>query len=219
MHFDVSTRGGFESNEVHRMNLCSLMQKLVKSVLTIGSWLTPNNCTCIPGYRIPVSTHKLPVALHVRLLEICRKPTQILCVGQNCMGAKAQAVLIPMSQKRQQDRYVVLQICTSEVIVNHPRSGKEFLESIGTNGHSDAQSNWPPHGISPPYPIFKTKSLVVVNAKTPCRIQIGRHRGQLSGRLTSSLNKPVLGNSGVGHGFLCSECFAHHHQHGRLRVQ
>ena len=49
-----------------------------------------NDRTCVPSDLLAVSTDGLPVALHVRLLEICRKPAQIFGIRQDDMRPMPQ---------------------------------------------------------------------------------------------------------------------------------
>ena len=102
--------------------------------------------------------------------------------------------------------------------IHRTRPLQERLETLASNGHRNAHTHGPPHGVPASHPIFKPKGLGIFDAKGPSGLQIGRNRNQLSAQVCMATFKPCLGQGGIGHGLLRCEGFAHDHKHGRRGV-
>ena len=201
------------------MHLRALVEQLQKRMLAVRAGLSPNDRTCVPCNLLAVSSNGFPIALHVRLLKVCWQSAQIFGVRQDDMRPMPQKVLIPVAQKRQQNGQVVLKWCLFKMPVDTPCACQKVQESLRAEGHGNAQSNRPPHGIAPSNPILKTESLRIRHAECPGPFQVGGHRSHLCFRVPSPSNQPILGNGRIRHGFLCREGLAHHHEHGGPRIQ
>ena len=87
-----------EGDEVARDQLRPLMDQLIKRVLAVGARLAPVDR---PGLVIdfgPVERDVLAVALHRQLLEVGREALQVLLVGQNGDGLRAEEIAVPDRQ-------------------------------------------------------------------------------------------------------------------------
>ena len=51
----------FESDELKRYNVSSLMQKLIEGMLSVGSWLTEDNRSCHIIYRLTKTVYGFTV--------------------------------------------------------------------------------------------------------------------------------------------------------------
>src|ERR1700722_1394469 len=75
----------------------TLMDQLINSMLAVRSGFAPDHRPRGPGNRVAVPVDALPIALHISLLEICRKTVHILIIRQNrlCLGAEEVGVPKP----------------------------------------------------------------------------------------------------------------------------
>ena len=98
------TRAGCEVGLVLRLythdkvawdDLCSLVDQLVKGVLPVCSGLAPDNRPCAPLCEGAVGHAALSVTLHVCLLQVCRKPVEVLVVGEHCDRLASEKVVVP----------------------------------------------------------------------------------------------------------------------------
>src|SRR5271157_368822 len=82
-------------DEVARDEPGSLVNELIERVLAVGSRLAPIDWTGLMGDFLPVNHDVLAIAFHGQLLEICREPFQVLLVGQDRRGLRAEKVVVP----------------------------------------------------------------------------------------------------------------------------
>src|SRR5580704_10245971 len=73
----------------------SLMDQLIKRVLAVGSGLSPIDRSGVTGDGFTIERHMLSVALHGQLLEIGRKPLQILLVRKHADRLRAEEIVVP----------------------------------------------------------------------------------------------------------------------------
>src|SRR5690606_8419197 len=73
----------------------SLVNKLVKRMLSVSSGLSPHDWPCVVRNCFPVSVHAFPVTLHITLLEISRKTMHILIVRKNSFGFSIKKISVP----------------------------------------------------------------------------------------------------------------------------
>src|SRR5215468_12545796 len=76
----------------------SLVDQLVKRMLTVGSRLAPIDGTGIGIDPLTIESHMLAVTLHRQLLEVSRKALEILLVGQHRHGLRTEEVVVPDGQ-------------------------------------------------------------------------------------------------------------------------
>src|SRR5690349_14618920 len=85
-------------NEIAWDDLRALMDQLIKSMLPIRSRLSPDHRAGGIRNRLVVAIHILSIALHIPLLEIRRKPVQVLIIWQNGFGTGTKKIGIPDAQ-------------------------------------------------------------------------------------------------------------------------
>src|SRR5215468_7730688 len=96
----------------------SLVDQLVKRMLTVGSRLAPIDGTGIVVDFFTTESHMLAVAFHGQLLQISRKALEILLIGQNRHGLCAEEVVIPDGQEAHEHRQVALKWRGAEMFVH-----------------------------------------------------------------------------------------------------
>src|SRR5262245_40479921 len=96
----------------------SLMNQLVKRMLTIGSRLPPIDWTRIVIDPLTIESHMFAVALHGQLLQISRKALEILLIGQHGHGLRAEEVVVPDRQEAHEHRQIALKGRGTEMFVH-----------------------------------------------------------------------------------------------------
>lgn len=71
------------SQEIAGNDLSSLMDQLIKSVLAVGSRLSPNDGTGLVIHLETLVINVLAVGLHVSLLEVGGEAVHVLIIGKN----------------------------------------------------------------------------------------------------------------------------------------
>src|SRR5262245_7147707 len=84
-----------EADEVTGDEPRTLVDELVEGVLTVGPRLAPVDWGGVVVHLHTVKGDVLTVALHRELLQVGRKPFEILVVGENCDGLRAKKVAVP----------------------------------------------------------------------------------------------------------------------------
>ena len=77
------------------ISLRALMDQLVERVLTVGAGLAPIDRSGLIVDARAVERDAFAVALHGELLQIRREALQVLVVGQNGNGLRAEEVVVP----------------------------------------------------------------------------------------------------------------------------
>src|SRR5262245_54110863 len=86
----------------------SLVDQLVKRMLTIGSRLPPIDGTGIAIDPLTIESHMFAVAFHGQLLQISRKALEILLIGQHRHGLRTEEVVVPDGQEAHEHRQIAL---------------------------------------------------------------------------------------------------------------
>src|SRR5580704_6533561 len=84
-----------ESNEIARYEARTLMDELVERMLAVGSRFAPKDRSGVVIDPRAFERDVLAVTLHGELLEIRRKPLQILFVGQYSDRLGAEEIVVP----------------------------------------------------------------------------------------------------------------------------
>ncbi|MNT52804.1 hypothetical protein D3C72_1898450 [compost metagenome] len=58
------------SDKITWYQFCSLVDQLIKSMLSVCSRFTPNDRSCLVVYTLAIPVYIFPIALHIPLLEI-----------------------------------------------------------------------------------------------------------------------------------------------------
>src|SRR5262245_62044945 len=104
-------------NEVAWNNLCSLVNQLVKRMLSVGSRFTPDHWSCRIIHFIAVAVNILTIAFHISLLKICCKAMHVLIVGEDGFCSCFKEIAIPYTDKCHQHRYIFLKLSFPEMFI------------------------------------------------------------------------------------------------------
>src|SRR5215469_17275373 len=104
-----------KSDEVTRNEARALMYQLIERVLAVGPRFTPVDGTCVTVDCFPIERDMLPVALHGQLLQIGRKPFQVLFIRQYSNGVCAEEIVVPHRQQAHENREIGLEWSCAEV--------------------------------------------------------------------------------------------------------
>lgn len=66
------------------------------------------------------------------LLEVCSKPVHVLVIGQQSVVLSMEEVDVPDPQQRQQDRGILVQGGSAEVVVLQQRTSFTFMLSVSS---------------------------------------------------------------------------------------
>src|SRR5271157_4030718 len=93
------------------------MDQLIKSVLSIGARLSPNNGACRIIDHFTLTIYTLTIAFHVTLLEVCREVYEILVVWQNRVSLSTKEVAVPDTKQAHNDRNIIFEWCCTKMLV------------------------------------------------------------------------------------------------------
>ena len=110
------------------------MDQLIERVLAVGPRLAPVDGAGIVIDRRPFERDMFAVALHRQLLQICRKPLQVLLIWQNCHRLCAEEVVVPDGEKSHQHRQIALERSAAEVFVHLVKAIQHGAEILRTDG-------------------------------------------------------------------------------------
>src|SRR5471030_131563 len=102
-------------DKVTRNDFGSLMNQLIERVLTVSTWLTPNDWAGLIVHWIAVTVNVFTVGFHVALLEVSGKAVHVLVIWQDSFGFGAVEIVVPDTDQRQQNGQVLLQIGRAHV--------------------------------------------------------------------------------------------------------
>src|ERR1700742_5219001 len=103
------------SNKITRDHQRSLMDELIERMLPVRTWFPPNYRTRMPANRLSIPVHTLPVAFHIPLLEIGRKPVHILVIRKDRLGLRSKEIRIPQPDQRHRHRDILLKFRRPEM--------------------------------------------------------------------------------------------------------
>src|SRR5690606_33359762 len=81
--------------KITRNQFSSLVNKLIKSMLSVCSWLSPDNWPCLIINTLAITINVLTIAFHISLLEICREAMHVLVIRQNSLSFRIKEIIIP----------------------------------------------------------------------------------------------------------------------------
>src|SRR5690606_31442602 len=82
-------------DEVARNQLGTLMDKLIKGMLSVGAGLAPDDGPGLVIHRMAFAVYVFAIALHITLLEISGKAVQVLVVGEDSLCFGIEEVVVP----------------------------------------------------------------------------------------------------------------------------
>src|SRR5262249_17905631 len=153
-----------ESDEITRNKPRSLVDQLVKRMLTVGSRLAPIDGTCIVVDFFTTESYMLAVAFHGQLLQISRKALEILLIGKNRHGLCAEEVVVPKRQESHQHRQVALKRSGAEMFVHLMEAIQNGAEVIRADRNHRRKADRRIHRIAPADPVPETEHVGCINA-------------------------------------------------------
>src|SRR5262249_37023342 len=112
----------------------SLVDQLVKRMLTVGSRLPPIDGTGIVIDPLTIESHMFTIAFHGQLLQISRKALEILLIGQHGHGLCAEEVVVPDGQEAHEHWQIPLKGRGAEMFVHLMEAIQHGAEVIRTDG-------------------------------------------------------------------------------------
>mmetsp|Transcript_9105 Transcript_9105/g.15829 ORF Transcript_9105/g.15829 Transcript_9105/m.15829 type:complete len:501 (-) Transcript_9105:206-1708(-) len=208
--------------EIAGDHLCSLMNELIKRVLSIRSWLSPNDGTRLDIASLAIFGNVLSITFHISLLEVRRESVHVLIVGEDGQGFRLMKVIVPESDQRQGQRQVILGIGIQKVLIHGMRSRVHLHPVIESEAKRNWRTNGRPEGVATSHPIPKSEHVVGINTE-------GRHGGGIGGKGGKVLGhaallslviiqQPLLGRSGICHGLLRREGLGRNEEEGALGI-
>src|SRR6476619_7599114 len=85
----------------------ALVYQLIKGMLAVSAWLSPDNRARGPSYLLPVAIHMLAIALHITLLKIRRKTMHVLIVRKYGFRLNPEEINVPQADERHQYRNIL----------------------------------------------------------------------------------------------------------------
>src|SRR5262249_51454029 len=143
----------------------SLVDQLVKGMLTVGSRLAPIDGTGIVIDPVTIESHMLTVALHCQLLQISWKPLQVLLVRKNRDGFCAEEVVVPDGQEAHEHRQVVLKGRGAEMFVHLMETIQHGAEIIRADRNHCRRPNARTQRIAPADPVPEPEHIGCINAE------------------------------------------------------
>src|SRR5215813_14177738 len=119
----------------------SLVDQLVKRMLTVGSRLPPIDWTRIVIDPLTIESHMFAVALHGQLLQISRKALEILLIGQHGHGLRAEEVVVPDRQETHEHRQIALKGRGTEMFVHLMETIQHGAEVIRADSKHGREPN------------------------------------------------------------------------------
>src|SRR6266542_3140596 len=143
----------------------SLMDQLVKRMLTVGSRLAPIDGTGIVIDFFAIERHMFAVALHRQLLQISRKALEILLIGQDRHGLCAEEIVVPHAQEAHEHRQVALEGSGSEMLVHLVKAVQHGAEVIRPYGKHRREADGRVHGIASADPVPEAEHVGGIDAE------------------------------------------------------
>ena len=168
-----------KTDEVCRDQTCSLMDQLIKCMLTIGSRFSPNDGAGRIINGLSLAINRLTVALHIQLLQIGREPCQILVVWQHGITVGSVTIGVKNPNQCHQYREIPPERCRTEVLIHRLITGQQPLVIRHPDGNHQRKPNGRRQRIPPSYPIPKAEHVGRVNTKFSHFRSIGAHRNKM----------------------------------------
>src|SRR5690606_28882604 len=160
-------------DEVARNQLGTLVDELIKGMLAVGARLAPNDGAGLVIHRIAFAVHVFAVTFHIALLEVRRKPMQILVVGEDSLCFGVEKVVVPHAKQRHDNRDVLFKRRFPEMGVARVGPLEQLLEVFVTDAEYNGKSDSTPQRIPAAYPIPKLEHILRIDTKVGNGFSIG----------------------------------------------
>src|SRR6266481_3027667 len=145
--------GPAKCDEVAGNQLRALVDELVKRMLPVGSGFAPEDGSRLIIDRSPVKRHMLAVRLHRELLQISRKPLEVLIVGKDADGLRTKKIVVPDSEQTHQNGQVPVERRGAKMFVYRVEAGKHRAEVVRTNRDHRRKTDRRVHRITSSHPV------------------------------------------------------------------
>ena len=199
----------------------TLVDQLVKSVLAVGAGLTPDDGAGFVVDGVAVAVDAFAVGLHVPLLEVGREAVEVLIVGKDRFGFRAEEVGVPDADQGQADGQVILQRSGAKMLVHALHPVEEAGEVVKADRQGDAQADGGGEAVAATDPVPETKDVIGRDPKFLSALDVGGQGGEVPGNVgfaTAVVVEPLAGGAGVGHRFLGREGLGGDEEERRFRV-
>ena len=143
----------------------TLMDQLVERVLAVGAGLAPVDRTGLIVHVLAGHRDMLAVRLHRELLQIGRKPLQVLFIRQDRHRLGVEEVRIPDRQQAQQHRQVLLERRRLEVHVHRVEAGQQLIEVIRADRDHRRKPDRRIHRVASADPVPKAEHILGIDAE------------------------------------------------------
>ena len=208
--------------EIRRDKLRSLMKQLKKGMLAIRSRFTPNHRSGRILHDCALAGHTLPIALHVSLLQVRRKPVKVLVVGEDGMARDAKEIDVPDPDQCEKYRAFFSIGLVRKMLIHRMCAGKEFFKSVHADCERDGKPYSRPERVSPAHPIPKCKHVFRIDAKLFYFPRIRREGNKMAGNTGFCPpfgQEPLFCREGVGESLLRGKRFGRYNKECRLGIQ
>jgi len=124
-----------EGDEVAGDHAGALVDELVETMLAVRAGLAPVDRAGVGVHAGAVEFHRLAIALHRELLEVGGEALEVLFVGQDGDGLRAEEVVIPNGEQAVEDGEVFLERSGAKMLVHLVKSSEEFAEIVRADGN------------------------------------------------------------------------------------
>eukprot|EP00756_Hemistasia_phaeocysticola_P006610 Hpha_TRINITY_DN13917_c0_g2::TRINITY_DN13917_c0_g2_i1::g.35451::m.35451 len=214
------------ADEVARDDLGALVDELVERVLPVSARLAPDDGPGGPAGGGSVAGHKLPVGLHVTLLEVGRKAVQVLVVREDCLSLHTVAIVVPDTKHGKDDGNVLLKGGFLEVSVHLITTVQQLLEVLEPNSQHDREPDRAPQGVPSAHPVPPAEEVLSRHSELAGSPDVGAGGtevaaddvGLLGGVTLVMIEEGALGGGSISHRLLRREGLARHNEKSALQV-
>src|SRR6266849_7070338 len=168
--------GPAKCDEVTRNQLRALVDELVERMLPVGSGFAPENGSRLIIDRGPIQRHMLAIRLHRELLQISRKPLEILIVGEDADGLRTKKIVVPDSEQTHQNGQVPVERRGAKMFVYRVEAGEHRAEVVLANRDHRRETDRRVYRIASTDPVPESEHVVRIYAELRDLARIGRHR-------------------------------------------
>src|SRR5580700_4087116 len=131
----------------------SLMNQLVERMLAVSSWLAPVDRPSLVGDLGAFERNVLPVALHRQLLQISRKPLEVLLVRKNPNGLSAEEIVVPKGDESHEHGQILIERSSAEMLVHLMKAIQHRAEVFRTDRQHRRKADRRIHRVASTYPV------------------------------------------------------------------
>ncbi len=168
-------------DEVAGDELGPLMDQLVEGMLAVGARLAPVDRPGLVVDLRSIQRDVFAVALHRQLLEVSREALQVLLIGQDRDGLRAEEVVVPDAQESHEHGQVALERGRAEMLVHLMEAVEHGAEMFGADGDHRREPDRRVHRVAPADPIPELKHVAGVDAELRHLRGVGRDRNEMPG--------------------------------------